>query len=125
MPATVRCTSNSTLVAILVNLEPSALRQIKAPGFKNVAGKRRFTEDEKRSQLKRSTRFRIEKGEIMQMKTALLVALCASFAAAIGSSFAQQPSQKAGKAGAARTRESALRRVREGLQGRPSVNFLV
>jgi hypothetical protein len=46
MPATVRCTLNSTLVAILLNLEPSVLRQIKAPGFKNVADWRQCFDDE-------------------------------------------------------------------------------
>jgi len=46
MPATVRCTSNSTLVAVLLNLEPSVLRQIKAPGFKNVVEERQCFEDQ-------------------------------------------------------------------------------
>lgn len=38
----------------------------------------------------------------MHIRIALLVALCASFAVGINGSFAQQPSQKAGKAGGER-----------------------
>ena len=52
----------------------------------------------------------------MQMKTALLVALCASVAAAIGSSFAQQPSQKAGKAGADRVCQQDAKKFCSGVR---------
>jgi len=38
----------------------------------------------------------------MHIRTALLAAICASFAVAAGSSFAQQPAPKGGKAGADR-----------------------
>jgi len=44
----------------------------------------------------------MQMGGTVHIRTTLLTALCASFTVAVGSSFAQQPSQKAGKAGADR-----------------------
>ena len=46
MPATVRCTSNSTLVAILFNRPLNVLRKIKHPRFKDVAEERQCFGDE-------------------------------------------------------------------------------